>query len=232
MIYHTFMPTVVNNPNPKIGLALSKYFYTDLLGVSWYHYWGPCGKKDDARCVPMSYAGELVDGLSNNYSGWLLVFNEPELVSPAGSNISVAKAIIEYTALREAYPLARMCVGNISQSGLAWLQSFGQSCQSIPDAWGIHAYTSDQTNTDVAVKFIEDTHSLLGGNYWVTEWADLNGNVSRNETMRQYLNSIPWIDRWAYYTNRGDSWYPSNWKTELFYQDGSPTEVGEWWLSR
>ena len=52
-----------------------------------------------------------------------------------------------------------------------------------------------------------------------------------------YLNEFkkrPWIERWAYFTNRakGDEpWYPESWTVQLFDWDtGEPTDIGRWYM--
>jgi hypothetical protein len=159
-----------------------------------------------------------------------LVYNEPD--EPMWGVMAPEVGSSRYNTLTLKYPNAKMIVGNVTQNGYAWLNTFKSLCAKLPYAWGIHAYTGSATKPIDVQKRIEDTHEAIGGTFWITEWADIHGIVDHDNQMMDWLNSTGWIERWAYFTNRAsgqESWWIPGWKPQLWNMDGAITEVGEWW---
>ena len=224
-----YLPIIANDANPKHGLAVAYYHSEDVANVSWFYQWGP--GNGDSKCIPMSYSGDNPN-LPADYSGWLMVFNEPDNMPPFGSGITPKVAADKYNLLRLSYPNAKLEVGNVTLDGLHWLIDFKALISSPPDAWGMHAYFM-QSTLDAENK-LTNAHNVLGGQFWITEWADISGNVASNDTFREWLDKQSWIDRWAYFTNRAtrdESWWPKNWKTQLWNMDGMITNIGTWFLN-
>ena len=232
MGFKVFMPVVTNNDNPKAGLAGS-FHAGDMKGFSWFHGWG--SNCTDSRSVPMSILGDSIKGMPQNYSGFIIVFNEPNGLPPGGWPLSPEEAAVKYDNLVSSYPYAKMIPGNVNQDGLQWLLGFKGLIKTQPHAWGFHGYPHGEDSVDYIIGKFEEAHDAVGGKFWITEWASIEGNPQVNTAMYEYLNSSAWIERWAYYTNRlspEQTLALPGWNVSLYNSDGSPTEVGKWWLSR
>ena len=208
-----------------------------IMNAEWYYTYSVC---NDPRCVPMSWCGEDPK-LTTDYDGFVLLFNEPE--NPAQCNISPQTGIDRYRTLVEKYPNAKWVVGNSIFWGnwSNWLYQFRDLCVSdglqLPYAWGVHIYIRGSSST--WIPYIRDAmnrlHDGLGGTFWITEFAEINGNINTDDAMVRYFESEPWIERYAYFTNRakGDEpWYPVGWNVQLFDWDtGVATQIGNWYAN-
>jgi hypothetical protein len=231
MTYNVYLPAVMRDEvNSKRGLALCQYYPEDLEGVSWYYDWGAGGS--GRGYVPMSYSGEDPH-LPLDYSDWLMVFNEPNNGAPYGANISAIDGAARFLALKTLYTQAHFVVGNVTVRGLSWLQDFRVNCGEVrPDAWGMHGYIEGNNSLEDVKRLIHQAYTVLGGEFWISEWADASGNVDNNDILSTWLNNQNWITRWAYFTNRAlgtEPWWPAGWNTQLRDMDGNNTPVGDWW---
>lgn len=222
------------------GLAMSFPSQEDLtkLGDVWYYNWGAC-PLGATNCVPMSWCGEDPN-LPLNYSGYLLLFNEPEVETQC--NITPQHGIDDYMFLKMKYPAAKFVVGNsiFWGSWQYWLNFFWDICNAnkdciIPQYWGIHVYISGNTDW---IPYIDAQltrlHKRLGGTFWITEFAEINGNINTDNALVSLFLHTPWIARWAYFTNRSqatDPWVINGWKVDLFdWNTGEPTDIGTWYI--
>jgi hypothetical protein len=186
----------------------------------------------------MSYAGEDPK-LSADYSGYVLLFNEPNNIAPFGSPILPEEGAVLYQILRNKYPLAKWVIGNVSAWAFDWLVKFDKACggpdgHAIVSAWGMHGYVEAQITAQQLISWWTQAHSILGGTFWITEWADTLGNVKNDDTIVKFFEAQAWIERYAYFTNRakGDEpWYPKEWNVPLFdWTTGKPTKIGNWFI--
>lgn len=220
------------------GIAMPYVFAEDLerTNSTWYYNWGAC-PTIYGDCVPMSYAGEDPQ-LPKNYNGYILLFNEPNNFPPYGQTITPQEGAAIYLNLRALYPNAKWVVGNVSAWSLQWLIDFRAACGSsyiAPEAWGMHGYVEAWITTKHLINWWTEAHNVIGGNFWITEWADTHGNIKNDELLANWFETQDWIKRWAYFCNRAkgtEPWYPSDWVVQLFEWDtGIPTEIGNWYIN-
>jgi hypothetical protein len=224
------------------GIAMAYPNTADLEAVnaSWWHQWGKC--PDDTRCVPMTWGGEDPQ-LPVDYSGYVLFLNEPE--NPAQANISVRDAIQLYVNYTAQYPQAKWVIGNSLFWGdwAQWLVDFKALCAVTdgciaPEYWGVHVYMRCGTGYEAdCMAFVNGNltylHATLGGTFWVTEFAEIKGNLKLDKMMVDYFNRTNWIARYAYFTNKSmpsDPWVQAGWTVDLFDWDtGEMTAIGRWY---
>lgn len=230
---------------PQKGLAMSYPNQNDIanLGNIWYHVWGTCPEKE-TKCVPMSWCGEDPN-LPINYSGYVILFNEPE--SETQCNITPERGIDYYMILQSKYPHVKWVVGNSIFWGewKTWLIDFKTICENTkncisPAIWGVHVYIKCGAGYEYShcrnfiKRELESLHSFIGGIFWVTEFADIGGNIVSDNMILNLFEGIPWITRWAYFTNRSnltDPWILDGWKVDLFdLNTGEPTDIGNWYI--
>ena len=76
----------------------------------------------------------------------------------------------------------------------------------LPKYWGIHVYISG--TADEWMGFVEhqinDLHGHIGGTFWVTEFAEINGNIDTDKALVNFFRHTDYIARWAYFTNRSE----------------------------
>jgi hypothetical protein len=215
------------------GIALAYPFYKDITDVkaSWFYVWGSCNV---AGCVPMSRNGEDPN-LPPDYNGYILLFNEPNNPEPYGHPIDPLEAVVIYLQLCDKYSHAKWVVGNVSAWGLDWLCEFYTHCDRPPQAYGMHGYVEGWITPQDLMNWWTEAHDNLGGDFWITEFADSTGNTKNDEALVKYFKANSWIKRWAYFTNRakGDEpWYPSGWNVQLFDQNGKMTKIGRWYSGK
>jgi len=221
----------------KKGIALAYPYYGDLvvLGAGWFYTWGACSSSP--ICVPMSYAGEDPQ-LPADYSDYILLFNEPNNPPPFGGTLSPDEAVLLYMELVDKYPYAKFVVGNCNLFHRTWMQDFRNLCTDImPVYWGFHVYITDPSEAEHIGLFLDGIHQWeFPGSWWITEFADVNGDVYNDAVVLSEFRKRDWIERWAYFTNRarGDEpWYPPGWNVQLLDWDtGELTEIGKWYASQ
>jgi hypothetical protein len=224
---------------PKKGLAMAYPNLEDLqmLDPSWYYVWGGC-PADIQSCVPMSWCGEDPN-LALNYSDYILLFNEPEVETQC--NISPQTGINRYMILQAKYSNAKWVVGNniFWGSWQNWLNLFWDICNitpgcKMPDYWGVHVYISGEAWISYVRSELERLHNKVGGTFWITEFAEITGNINVDNDLVNLFESTLWIDRWAYFTNRAEEtewWYPAEWNVQLIeWGTDSLTPIGMWFV--
>jgi hypothetical protein len=220
-----FLPLVAA-AQPYKGLAFADPAHAgdlDALGVSWWYDWTPTGD------VPMLWRGNPSKDIPRNYAGWILVFNEPNLVNQ--SNLPPAEAARRLQAVREYYPKAKLLCCGLSVWATDWLGEF--LIQGVwPDAWHVHAYTEAWISPAIAQDFLYTHQVMTGGTYWITEYGSPGGSLRDFKTMTRWFEQQEWIERIAAYTNRQP---PGAWNigqgVEMVKPDGSLTEIGAYYQS-
>jgi hypothetical protein len=234
------------------GAPGSETFAKDIesLGVQWYYnYSGSSPISIEMASVgiifiPMSYDGEDPK-LPTEYTGYLLVFNEPDVRSQA--NLNQRQAVDRYLALKNKYKKAILVVGGVSafveNAGWyscvdskgspisdvdgrpikSWISCFMDEFErrgitdQIPKYWHAHAYLNEGTDAvghlkiEAAMQTLTSLHEKTGGNYWITEYSDVTGNVINFSSFTQWLKNQVWIRRFAPFATRisgNESWYP------------------------
>jgi hypothetical protein len=224
------------------GIGMPYIYPEDLtrMKASWYYDWSS-SHYDDPRYVPMSRNGDDPN-LPLDYAGYILLFNEPNNVEPFGHPIPATSAAFIYAELQKKYHLAKWVVGNVNVvGGWNWLDVFNQSCKIlnthyVAPIWGIHCYIEGYILPECIMAWMKKLYGYLGGEFWVTEWADTTGSMIYDNILLNYFKANTWITRQAYFTNRAkgdEGWFPRDWKVQLFDWDtGELTNIGKWYATR
>ena len=247
MVRLIFLVTILTSgllapAKPMKGLAMAHSEYQqDLssLSVSWFYNWGvDQNLLKDSRYVPMSRCGEAVK-LPKGYSGYLLVFNEPNNQEPYGCGISPATAISRYKALVTVYPKAKMVVGAVSawDSVYAgnWLKTFVSQVKSnklpTPYAYALHGYREEWITVKNLESWWTSQQKLTGTKIWITEYNDVSGNLTNIKTLTTWLQSQSWVERYAIFTNRsnGESWSIGSGVNLVDWKKGTLTSTGSYY---
>lgn len=155
----------------------------------------------------MSREGQIPD-LPASYSGYLLVFNEPNNPEPYGHPLEPAEAARRYEAIRAALPSARLVVGGVSAWAIDWVRGFLENVTRQPRYWHTHGYVeryADSTRYITPAQLIawwKALHRLTGGAYWITEFGSCRGWVADYKALISWMKRRPWIHRCAAYTSR------------------------------
>jgi hypothetical protein len=227
---------------PMKGLAMAHPEYKqDLtsLSVSWYYTWGiDQALLKDTRYVPMSRCGEAVT-LPKGYTGYLLVFNEPNNPEPYGCGISPATAMTRYKALVTVYPKAKMVVGAVSAWDSAysgtWLKTFVALVKSNklakPYAYALHGYREEWITVKNLESWWTSQQKITGTKIWITEYNDVDGNLANVKALTSWLQSQSWVERYALFTNRsnGESWSIGSGVNLVDWKKGSLTTTGSYY---
>ena len=226
------------------GLAMMHpEFRQDLtsLKVSWYYTWGTSQDLlNDSSYIPMSRDGSIVN-LPNNYSGFLLVFNEPNNPEPYGCNITPIVAIERYRILGNKFPKAKMVVGGISCWDSAysgdWLKTFCSllKTQKLPKpyALAVHGYRESWiTVSDIKSWWVKQ-QKIVGTKVWITEMGDTEGNVANLKSLIDWIKKQSWIERYAVFTNRSnhEAWSIGDGVNLIDWNTGKLTAIGEYYAS-
>ncbi len=234
-------PATAAQYEPARGLAMAYPQYMedlDRLNVGWWYAWSS-NQSTDQRYVPMSWCGEDPN-LPLDYSSYVLLFNEPEVETQC--NITPAYGLLEYKVLQAKYHHARWVVGNTTFWGgwQYWLNFFYDLCSAdqqciMPEYWGVHVYLSGTPEewTQYVQAELDHLHERTGGTFWITEFAEVNGNVDTDQVLVTLFRNTAYIDRYAYFTNRSDPqapWYLEGWRVDLFdWATGDLTTLGAWY---
>lgn len=226
-MYTIFLPLVLAS-RLYYGLAVADVTHYDdaaRLGATWSYDWTPSGD------VPMLWSGKPSSLIPAEYTGWILVLNEPNVTTQA--NLSPSEAVNRLNNLRAYYPRARLICCGASVWAWDWMKAFWDS-GGRPDAWHMHAYTESVITPAVVAQELTRMHQLTGGEYWITEYGSPAGNLSHFQQVTQWFEAQSWIVRIAPYTNRqpdGVSWALDP-GVEMVNPDGSLTPIGAWYAGR
>ena len=200
------------------GLAMAGGHPEDLdtLRCNWYYTWD-CdpGNLSDPRYVPMSRDGKMVV-LPVGYTGYLLVFNEPNVKEPNGCDTKATVALCRYARLAEEYPQAKMIVGGVSywdkSTSEPWIKAFrdGLKGYGVPKPYGYHFHgykLSSNTTTNIEAWW-KKMHDWVKLPIWITEYNAISGSTKDLQKMTEWIKLQPYIERYACFTNRsnGEPW--------------------------
>ena len=218
MTYRAFVP-MVYAPRQKRGASLvDAGANTDdvaRLGASWWYNWHHNGPID-GRYVPMSFRGSATD-IPVEYSGYVLVLNEPENAGQA--NLTPAQAAARVLAVAQARPDARLIVGGYGYFGREqWPQFVSALGDYRPAGWHVHGYVEASqywtvTLADVTAWWTTARAQAPGGEFWITEFADtVDGQHAQG--LLGFVRGAAWVDRHSWFANRMtgvETWYPPWW---------------------
>jgi hypothetical protein len=195
------------------GLAQAAEYPEDrvALNVRWWYVWSvvPAYLSDPAY-VPMLRTG-LETNLPTGYSGFCLLFNEPENKEPNGMNASVSTMISRYANLVVAYPLTKFLVGGCGHDHYGLITSFRAKVieQGLPMPYGWHTHGYVYRSVGYTVARIKSDWAKLRDRtsepIWVTEYGVPDTNIN---TLPDFKLLTDWImrqariERFAAYTNR------------------------------
>jgi len=182
----------------------------DLLKPDWWYNWG-VGDLSDPTFVPMLYNGYAESGLPFGYSGYVLVFNEPNNPSPFGCDVPYyPESVTRYAVLANLYPHAKFIVGGVSAWDWSWIVSFHKMAVRchlrLPVGYAIHGYANDYGTLTQMFSWWKYAHDKIktitsASEFWVTETSDMHGNPSVLETIYNKIVSYN-FERMAVYTNQ------------------------------
>ncbi|KAK3707735.1 hypothetical protein LTR37_011912 [Vermiconidia calcicola] len=214
--------------------------------ISWIYNWSPNPTPDSnsLQFVPMQWNHANIDQLHQKVkranAGVVLGFNEPEL--PDQSNIPAETAANEW--IRHVEPLRKAgirCGGpGISNApqAIGWLQDFLRRIRqggSDIDFYCFHWYGE---TLGQFYDYIWSTHAQLGANkpVWITEFAATNWNKDNplpreavesfaKESVK-YLDSLDWIQRYAWFGPMRDTGTVGKW-ARMLNDEGKLTALGK-----
>lgn len=224
------------------------------LNVCWWYDWGST-RVPNAKYVPMSWCGEIPAYIDASYTGYLMVFNEPD--HPKQCNITPEVGITRYNNLTTLFPLAQMVVGNTFYPSYddehpGWNVLFKQLCEAdptcsdhVPTIWGQHFFYSDGGFASSFEDFVFDffgpkvdaDHIRLGGTMWITEFTDTHGNFYHDKIfIKEWLEPrVSYIPRYALIISRAtrdEDWYPEEWDdVRMYYWDTDTLTPKGWWYA-
>jgi hypothetical protein len=233
----------MSTTNPSKGIGMAYMYPEDLIRMKadWWYVWGGCPTNTPSGCVPMSYDGESPN-LPLSYSGYVLLFNEPDNPPPFGGTLTPKEAIVKYMKLCDEFSNVKWVVGNVNIFYRMWMHDFWSLCKATPGCimpkyLGWHIYISTENEAKHLHLFLDGMQKLEFPNtrWWITEFADITGNISNDDIMVNEFKKRDWIERWAYFTNRAseeEGWYPIGWDVQLFdWETGEMTAIGKWYAN-
>lgn len=211
------------------GLAFAVNVPQDLIilnAEAWLN-WSESGQ------TPMVY------GVPNKCYAVMIVSNEPNAITPYGTNQTPRQYGDLVTRVRQKCPLASLVIGNVSvedwrhiggqKRGAEWLAELLPMVHDENYSIGAHCYSSSAA---WCIAQLAEIERMTKRDLWVTEYGVTTGDPS------QMYKLMRWIDRNAVagyaYTNRQPSqcgqakqgWEINN-GVNLVNCDGSPTPSGK-----
>jgi hypothetical protein len=262
LTYYVYLPIIPNPFSPKKGVGVTiSPACADVaaLRASWYLNWsfapdGTCGGAAEGGFVPRisneAAVQHLTEAIANAQpSGWLIGFNEPNLVTQA--NISPERGAQLWKQIEDAaIPAGIKLVSPAPNpdppghtpgdpNGYTWLMKMVEAYQNqnggaLPhfDAIGWHAYHSDpQVIKSYLAARYEDFRGLYpNAKVWVLEY---NGCFVENNPegvvreVTSWLEQQPWIERYAWFSNRRSPSFQGDHPCLLIDDNNNLTQVGQ-----
>jgi hypothetical protein len=113
----------------------------------------------------------------------------------------------------------------------AWQREFYR-LGGRPDAWHVHAYIEQWVTVGYIQNELTALHALTGGDYWVTEYGSLEGDLQDFKALTEWFGGRPWISKIAAYTNREpdpDATWSIGPGLEMVQDDGTLTPIGAYY---
>ena len=221
--YHLYIPHV-ETPQPYFGLAMATNAPGDLdaLGVDWHYTWTA------GSDPPMLWAGEISPIVPRDYEGEILFLNEPNVQIQA--NVAPEEAARRLGLAQLYYPRAKILCCGVSVFAVEWVRRFWLA-GGRPDGWHVHAYIESWITPEVAQSYLSQQHQITGGEYWITEYGSMAGDLAEFSSMTEWFMAQPWITRIAPYTNRepDGQWWSIGDGVELVAGNGTLTEIGAYY---
>jgi hypothetical protein len=212
------------------------------LTLSWYYNWEtttPCPNVGVPYvpmvwgdwCAGSSTCSALPASLGDSGNQYLLGFNEPDNVDQ--SNMTVARALqlwpdLEATGLQLGSP----AVTETTQ-GSAWLAAFmaGARQQGLRvNFLALHWY-GDCSNPQNLITYLAQMEQTYGLPLWLTEFSCIGQSFAVNAQFLQavapLLAGLPYLQRYAWFTNRPYSGAAGYDSTNLLDASGALTPIGE-----
>ena len=225
-------------PRRGVGLPEGHAQPEDVLTLKcdWFYDW---------RCtpdylsipgyIPMSWGGHYtLPGLTPDFSGYLLALNEPD--NAGQLNITASEAAARVITLQAVYPQARLIIGGVSAFGAGWLNAFITALGSFrPAGWAVHGYCEWGAEAGDVLQWFEYAREIChGGEFWVTEFADVDGGYQADNLIRM-VSGAPWITRFAWFASRLDmaDWYvPQHWSSPALIDGAGLTDLGRMYVGQ
>jgi hypothetical protein len=191
----------------------------------------------------MSRDGYLPQNFPSSYSGYLLVFNEPNVPEPYGCGISPSVAAARYLGLLQRVPDASLVVGGLNIWGVDWFRQFLAACMALGAKWPVyfhaHGYMEQGITASEVILRFHQLHAMGGGgNWWITEHGAPGGTLDDFKTIVGELERTWWIQRHAAFTDRAqgtEPWFPASWPVSnvnlMDYATGALTQRGTYYKS-
>ena len=185
--------------------------------------------------IPMSWWGYYaLPGLTPDFSGHLLALNEPD--NAGQLNLQPSDAAARVITLQAVYPQARLIIGGVSAYGAGWLQAFVTALGNFrPAGWHVHGYCEWGAEAGDVLQWFEYAREIChGGEFWVTEFADVDGGYQADNLIRM-VSGAPWITRFAWFASRLDmaDWYvPQHWSSPALIDGAGLTDLGRMYVGQ
>jgi len=177
-----------------------------LLGADWYYNWSTTPFQNyTSGFIPMLFCGSSTSGIPANYSGTVLVFNEPNVDTQCDR--TAAEAVADYLIIRAALPYADLIPGGSSVwANTTWLQPFVNGLHAAgqyPRAYHIHAYVEYGWSVAQIQTWISQAHTITGTPLWITEFNAIPGpDPVKFQQIYSWIKAQSYIEKYAPYTNR------------------------------
>lgn len=233
-----YFPLTISAPN-KLGISGGNSIQAEKIGATAYYTWWT-HPDSSGHGVPMIW-GRFVDvpQLGGN-SRYALLMNEPDRRDQANMTPGEA-AVMTWQAL-QAHADVDWVGPSVSQSGLAWLDSYMDTYKCLYGAYpdlaglGMHCY---RNTADECIALAEQFKTRLEkygvtGGIWITEIF-----FSQKQEAQKFMawanadEQIMYVFPFLAYTDCAD---PRNWNCavagnpSLFKADGTFTEIGSWYV--
>lgn len=253
-----YLPLLLSAPAPiaKRGVCLlygGPCADVAEVGASWYYTWGPtpplCA---GAEAVPMIWGADAKYWQVKPGPGWLMGWNEPDVVNQA--NIAPNEGAALWEQIEQRWPEKRLVAPAPAWSALRWLEQwfdaymarFGR--QPRMDALAVHCYRATAAECIAETQYTLDLAARWNvPEVWITEYGflpcdglgyaagDLTAALREAERYTAWLDTQPQVTRYAWFGTRikgGEWWaFPAGCSTAL-YDDLGLTAFGVWYATR
>jgi Glycosyl hydrolase catalytic core len=227
-------PSMTTSEKKGVGLAESHGMgakQIEGLNASWYYNWRDHSEiTADAHFVPMIFSVKRLDSEKESKisSDYVLGFNEPDHPKQANNSVKEALAAWPTVASKATHVIGPAMAGNPVTGD--WFPAFMKAKPKI-DAVAVHWYKGVSSK-----RFIEEmkaVHAAYHKPIWITEFAPQTGASSKESPHKfsqdevnhfiaktiEWMESTPYVQRYAWHDSRGGS-------SALFNDKGELTATG------